>query len=610
MDKYDKISFTVLNNDTCITNNTHKIDTILHETEVQNNKVMGKKSQLLSLDGWKNFQKELIQLCFEFWEVNETQVQVNNSVQSDLEISDSVEIQTPSSLFANKNNVNFKLKARNLDHFSKELKTQEYIEANNNFSKNQHEGDPAVSSQWFSKEINNNISLKINENCSKNCDIRENKQAHKNKLKNFSFYKHMSNQRKPKTKLQSINLEKLDTVEKIKKYYPNIECITSDNVREYVDKTKNNNTSIAASAYSLADVEGNQMEQKVRKLIKSLKEKDKLFTGNGTNEQTAKFGSSNKLKYFFKNAFRGTQDELDLQLLDDYTKYINNKVHTWQMLLYCLEDIRQKECCKIKTDNLSEDTIKPCRLKNYHNNLKKLTNHYDENISKFVEINDDGFNGTGKQRKKRFFNLLNKTIKRTERRSDADDVLQVNPRWALSNRFDGDGEDENDATLSRNSYRKHSEIRKSWSESDLPAMVLHYDEKKAAVLKNGIATKQFGGKTSEVLSVPEDEYDYFQWDDRTCKGLWEERQECFQTAVARLEYVGSTLKEQCQLTGLKTLCKVDVLAGFGHSAEAVDLFVSTLPMSNNPGLMIRKAEAAYDWKFFCHLSMWRHSYKD
>ncbi|CAI6345473.1 unnamed protein product [Macrosiphum euphorbiae] len=99
------------------------------------------------------------------------------------------------------------------------------------------------------------------------------------------------------------------------------------------------------------------------------------------------------------------------------------------------------------------------------------------------------------------------------------------------------------------------------------------------------------------------------WDGVT-RELWEDRQECFQTAVARLEYVGSTFNEQCRLDGLKTLCKVDVLAGFGYSAEAVDLFVSTLPLSMNPDLMIRKAEAAYDWRFFCHLSMWRYSYKD
>lgn len=76
---------------------SHKID----NNDVQNKNDAGpfdtggltaseKKSQLLSLDGWENYQKELIRLCFECWEVNETQERVNNnSVESDLEIDGS-----------------------------------------------------------------------------------------------------------------------------------------------------------------------------------------------------------------------------------------------------------------------------------------------------------------------------------------------------------------------------------------------------------------------------------------------------------------------------------------------------------------------------------------
>lgn len=612
MDKYDKISSTASKKDTYVTDNAHKIDTILYETEVDNT-VKEIKSQLLSLDGWQNFQKELIQLCFEFWEVNETQVQVNNSLQSDLKISDS-EMLIPSSLFADRKNIDCKSKAYGFNDFPKEFQNRDGSEANDNVFKSQYEAGPAVVNRRFSKVNNNNVNLKTIENCSKSFEIRGNKRAQNKKSKKFSFYKHMSNQGKLKTKLQSINFEMLNTVEKIKKHCPSIDTTRCDNIEEHVDEIENNNNTCAAAvAYSIADVEENQMEQKVRKLIKSLKNKDKLFTSIDANEQTTKFGSSNKLKYFFKNAFRGSQDELDLQLLDDYTKYINNKVHTWQKLLHCLEDIRQKDGCKIKTD-LSEDTIERCKLRNDHGKFKKAKDDYDDNCSKFVEFSDGGFNGTGKQKKKKFFNLLNKTIKRRGLQSNADDVQAVNLRRQSSNRFDSDVKDETDATLSRDRYRKCAElqIRKSLSETDLSAMMLYYDETKSAVVKNGMM--QFDGKTqsftSNRLSVVEDEYDYFQWDDKTCRRLWEERQECFQTAVARLEYVGSTLKEQCELAGLKTLCKVDVLAGFGHTAEAVDLFVSILPMSNNPGLMIRKAEAAYDWKFFCHLSMWRYSYKD
>lgn len=92
-------------------------------------------------------------------------------------------------------------------------------------------------------------------------------------------------------------------------------------------------------------------------------------------------------------------------------------------------------------------------------------------------------------------------------------------------------------------------------------------------------------------------------------GRGDERRECFRTTVARLQYVGGAFKGQCRPACLKALCEVDVLAGCGRSAEAVRLFVSTLPFSDDPELTIRKAEAAYDWRFFCHLFMWRYSYE-
>lgn len=92
-------------------------------------------------------------------------------------------------------------------------------------------------------------------------------------------------------------------------------------------------------------------------------------------------------------------------------------------------------------------------------------------------------------------------------------------------------------------------------------------------------------------------------------GRGDERRERFRTAVARLQYVGGAFKGPCRPACLKMLCEVDVLAGSGRSAEAVRLFVSTLTFSDDPELTIRKAEAAYDWRFFCHLFMWRYSYE-
>jgi len=446
-------------------------------------------------------------------------------------------------------------------------------------------------------------------------------------LKTFSFYKNTSKHVKPSKKVQplifdgytSCTLEDLwkykkwlDSVDKVKKYNPDID-IKDGTIKENKHSDKVNCDKINdCNTYSL-DFEAKEMEQKVRKLVKSLNEKDKLFSNIGINEQSTKFGSSNKFKYFFKNAFRGTQNEFDTQILDDYTKFINHKLHTWQSLLNCLEDIRQRKSSKIKMCNPSEDPIKYRFSEiNYHD--FKVTDDYDDNNSKFVEINDN-FSEMGKLKKNKFLKLLNKTkstmdmrtlVKRNTERNSIDSIRMNNYQCTSNTITDGKILKMDTEILNTNKNRKFSgRIRKSLSDTDLPVMASDYD-----------ISKQIGNESTRInrkkiiteTSMTDEEYNR-RWDGVT-RELWEERQECFQTAVARLEYVGSTFNEQCRLDGLKTLCKVDVLAGFGYSAEAVDLFVSTLPLSMNPELMIRKAEAAYDWRFFCHLSMWRYSYKD
>ncbi|KAL4144067.1 hypothetical protein QTP88_006299 [Uroleucon formosanum] len=609
--------------DSIVTENTPICSVIPLDSDIDN-KIKLNNSQLLSTDGWDNYQKELIQLCFEFWEVNETQVKVNNSLESD-SVS---ELQTPSSLFADSyhRNVNkFESKAT-IDNVivSDKVQNKECSEINDNSLISKYEDDPGI--QEFSKAINNNIDVKNNENSSTIFDNRVNKRT-KNKLKTFSFYKNTSKHVKLSKKVQpfifdgytSCTLEDLwkykkwlDSVEKVKKCSPDID-IKDGNIKgnKYSDKVNCDKIN-DCNTYSL-DFEAKEMEQKVRKLIKSLNEKDKLFSSIGINEQSTKFGSSNKFKYFFKNAFRGTQNEFDTQILDDYTKFINHKLHTWQSLLNCLEDIRQRKSSKIKMCDPLEDSIKYRFSEiNYHD--FKVTVDYDDKNSKFIEINDN-FSEMGKLKKNKFLKLLNKTrstidmrasVKRTTEQNSIDSIRMNNYQCTSNTTIDGKILKINSEILSMNKNRKFSgQIRKSLSDTDLLVMASDHDKLKQI----GNKTTRINGKKIITETLMTDEECNLRWGGVT-RELWEERQECFQTAVARLEYVGSTFNEQGRLDGLKTLCKVDVLAGFGYSAEAVDLFVSTLPLSMNPDLMIRKAEAAYDWRFFCHLSMWRYSYKD
>lgn len=603
-----------------------------NKTEVQNydsispkleviNKAEVKKLQLLTLDGWENYQKDLIRLCFEFWEVNETQSQIN-SISSDLNINN-LEIQMPSSLFAEKtNNSESHASKATLDHIinSKTLPIKE----NNQIIKRKQKESPVF--QQKLKVINNNTDRKTNESCSDIIDIRKNKRSQEKKLKTFSLYKQMSKVKPSKT-FQSFTFDRsascsledlwkyknwLDSVEKIKKHEP-IKDITIDNSDKinYHGKDDNN-----TPLENVLDVEAKQMEQKVRKLIKSLKEKDKLFPGIGrVNDQITKSGSSNKFKYFFKNVFRGNQNEIDLHLLDEYTKYAKQKLLTWQTLLNCLEDIRQRESGQSKVTNISEDNIKYKFSEKKEHNDKKISEEFDENNYKFIVI-DNGSPETRNKKKKKFFKLRSKTknsmdmrtatVKRIERKNMGNIVMNDGYLHWTSNKFDGNTNSKFLLGWNAENRIASYQFRRSLSDTDLMTMAsANFDERS----RRCTTLTRFGWKTLNSETTNGKNHPYH-GENVAYVDLWEERQECFQTAVARLEYVGSTLKDQCRLAGLKTLCKVDVLAGFGHSAEAVDLFLSTLPMSKNPELMIRKAEAAYDWKFFCHLSMWRHSYKE
>lgn len=674
-------------------------------------KAKEKKSQLLSLDGWENYQKELIQLCFEFWEVNEKQVQVNNSLQSvHSNLISDPELQLPTSLFADENIsseniVGFESRV-SLDNIiiSEEFQNDECVEINGNVLKSRHKNNPGI--RQSSRAINNTIDWKTYGYCSNIDDVKGNERSQRKLLKKFSFYKHTSKQVKPSKKQQSLTSDRYtsstlkdwrkckkwsDTEEKFKKHSLDSTCMLSDDIGEIVDKTDFDERS-SAFAYP-SDIEAKQMEQKVKKLIKSINEKDyKLYTNVDANEPctATKFGQSNKFRHFFKNAFQGNHNELDLQLLNDYAKYINQKLSTWQSLSDCLDDVRQRMYSKVNITANSDTAVQdaPCKygpcetIKDEQDGRRARAaspaavcsngngSSYDEcNRSKFVENNDGlaasaGTATMGKQKKYNFFKLLNKTknsvdmtatgaavvCERTAaplQRNSVGDVRAMMMTMMNYNDYscnrcgggDGDGESSNRFAggektdpqtgggrgeprvdpfggrgdpCSKYGHRRADcgrrrsgrGLRKSFSDTDLPSACCRWSDGESTVAADGEGLQQCCSGCGGLLRRDDDD------DDRMARGLWRDRQECFQTVVARLEYVGSTFREQDRLAGLKTLCRVDALAGLGHSAEAVDAFVSALPLSANPDLMIRRAEAAYDWKFFCHLSMWRHSYKE
>lgn len=458
------------------------------------NLVETKKSQLLSSDGSEMFRKDLIQLCFESWEVDDERAK-------DVEINS--EIRFPSSLFVDKNDGHSddtmeNIKSSLIDRNRKLIDTVDHRVLTNDYG-----NDPTCVLQRFSGVFDDD-EWKIN--CSRTLDIRGRKPSRKKKLKAFSFYKHSAvetadepDRRATSRADGSATCSTLEDLWKYKKWLDSVEMIKKKQGSDRGDLV----TGTCASC-SLDD-EANQLERRVRKLIESLKEKERspderrtaIGGGSRSGPVVGSPPPSNRVRHFFRNAFRGgyyaraADDELDVRSssLDDYAEYVENRLRAWWTLLRCLENVRRT---------------------------------------------------TG-------------------------------------------GDREN-----RKSSEHPAAVRKSLSDTDLAwtAGLRRWDDRTSIVDRDR------------------------RWDADGGERLWKERRDRFRTAVARLEYVGSTFREPCRLAGLKTLCEVEALAGAGRHAEAVNLFVSALPLSKSPEVMIRKAEAAYDWEFFCHLSMWRHSYKD
>lgn len=606
MEKYDEKSLitTLFNTTVNAESNGQKCDLIsLASTEV-NDKVAVKKSLLLSLDGWEKYQKELMRLCFEFWEVNESH---KKNAQS--EINDT-ELQTPSSLFADTdssdgNMIGFAPRASATDKvlMTKRFRDEECVEFNDGSLKSEQQNDDPTFVRRFSEVIHDD--RKTYGNKSKTAD-NGNKRSQKKKSKKFSFYKPAKPSKKPSALDETSASCTLEDLWKYKRWLDSVEKIElnegGNNCGVKGVATGHDCCSCGCGdASSSQDVEeANRMERNVRKLIKSLMEKDDAFGSLDGSEQTAAAGPSSKLRCFFKNAFRANQlqqqqqqlGECDPQLLDDYAKYIGRRLHTWRALLRCLEDIKRRECRKTE---MTEDAIE------YRfSEIKEGGGGDDDDEKKTggcklpAGIADD----KAKRRKNVFFKLLDSGCDKARSATDLRPARNLDRGEAaareaaatadcggrhLSSESGGSGASSSSSSSSSSSVAV-ARMRKSSSETDLSRAAFRTDPPDP--------------RCARAL-------------DAACRALCDERQERFRTAVARLEYVGSTFREQHRLTGLKTLCQVDVLAGCGRPAEAVDLFVqSALPLSDNPDAMIRRAEAAYDWTFFCHLSMWRHSYKD
>ncbi|XP_050426959.1 uncharacterized protein LOC126837175 [Adelges cooleyi] len=331
-----------------------------------------------------------------------------------------------------------------------------------------------------------------------------------------------------------------------------------------------------------------QAKRRVRKFIDQIKDRsDRSSFGDRPRTTAGGCGTSDKLKRFFKNAFRKNRTDLDPQLLAQSIEYAGQELDKWRTLLHCLEDIKRSRE-NTKSLAAAEDTIK--------DKFSEINYTENQRARDDESADDDKSDGSGEA---------------VAAGTTAPKSITPDETLDRANRLD---DAECFARLERANWSTDNELqrsaRRSLSDTDLPAMALDYERAFGSKIVRISRKTLMPNSGNDGSEYPTDDADaYGRWGG-VARDLWKEHRECFRTAVARLEFVGSTFKEQYRLTGLKTLCKVDALAGFGRSAEAVDLFVSVLSLSKNPDLMVRKAEAVYDWKFFCHLCMWRHSYKD
>jgi len=596
MEKNDQnhLSKAINNNDTFVAENnlsSKTNDSISFDME-SDEKVNRITSQLLSIDGWKNYQKELIQLCFELWEVSESQVQyVNNN---DLEVSNA-EMQAPLSLFAEKTNdleTNIISEAEaTTDNsvISKKVQNKECAEDYHDLLYNyKHENNSVT--QRISNEARHTTDRKYCGNITNTATNRENKRIQKNKLKMFSLHKNAYEPAKQNTKLQSFThdryestatactpedlwkrKQRLDSAEQINKHDSEADTTTSVADNNGDRGTVQVNSDGALREQCLLDSEANRTERKMRKFVKFLREKHGLlrFPSTGVNELSATKSGSPTRK-FCGNALWSDllqHDESDLRLLDDYAGYVDGKLRTWQTLSDGLEDVRAR-IGQLRRETASE----PDETIGYgfpEGRKRESECCRSDRPSELAGIGEALAGNPGKQN-----NILSGFIRML--------VNTVRPRYeALQRTGHFRWWCSGNAGRTKRA-RGQPPIRRCVSDTDLQS----------------------------TRTSPEPLEPWTEWEPNGEPGR-EERQECFRMAVARLEYVGSTFGDPCRLTGLKVLCKVDVLSGFGYPAEAVHLFVSTaLPLSDDPDLMIRRAEAAYDWKFFCHLSMWRNSYND
>lgn len=220
--------------------------------------------------------------------------------------------------------------------------------------------------QWFSEVLDSDVDWKANENCLKKTAVnttadastaKENERRQKKKANKFSFYKHyVSNRVKGRKCLQLC--ESADLWECKEKWVDSVEKNQKRNEMDATGGISEENLEAmsccdnnSAFEYSLDVQVVHEMEEKVKKLVESLKDKKRDVYGNGVSvakqrNTTIKFGSSNKLKCFLKNVFRTNRNEFDLRALDDdhRSKHDDETVHTWHKWSRCLHNVvRRRE---------------------------------------------------------------------------------------------------------------------------------------------------------------------------------------------------------------------------------------------------------------------------
>lgn len=228
------------------------------DANANDKKVETKEPRLLSSVGWKNYQTELIQLCFKCWEVNNASTRPSEEDASEPETDGDVDTRMPPPLFADDRDA-IRPTARN------DVDNIRFFETVN---------DPGDAQKTDGTGL-------------ETVSVDEGARIENKKIKRFSFYTHTSKYRMKPFSIRNGSVTR---------------CARGDSPKR--EKRSNFVEKAPKRHESSVDDEPKRVEWKTRQSIG--------HTGQ-RNGMRNTVGSPNGLKRFLKNAFRPNQSELFAQ---------------------------------------------------------------------------------------------------------------------------------------------------------------------------------------------------------------------------------------------------------------------------------------------------------